>query len=361
MTTTPDWIYVGRNRLHRSRANLIQTLNTVAALTEMGLSIRLYLPPWPTDKITIDKKLNDLFIPTKIDAVRSQLLHPRWKFWPFIKWNYKTLKQAKQRYTRSAEISIALGKAKLSHHLEIHDFFALKEKKQLDIILKMHANKTIGLLISITEATRQMLINEGADPSRIHVATSGVNLHAFNNVSPFNPQTLSQPNLVYIGRMSNDYGRHIFQEIAQTTQYQITLVGGSKEDESPNISIKPFAPYHQVIDWHDRMSIALMPYQPSLKRIETLSPMKLFEAFGAGRPIIASDLPVIREIITHEHNGLLVDPANPKAWIDAIQRLQNDPALAVKLAENAKASALQYAWPARAKGIVNAVNALQPV
>ena len=355
MKQSPDMMYLGRNRLHRSRANLIQTLNTVAAFTENGQSVCLYLPPWPVRKLSLQTKLDDLFIPTKINVVRSQLLHPRWNFWPFVRLNVRTLRAAKYLYTRSPEISIALGNVNLVHSLEIHDFVDLQKKKQLSSILEMHANKTISQLISITESTRDMLVHAGADSSRIHVATSGVNLHAFKSVSEFDPSSLDRPHLVYIGRMSQEYGRSIFQAIAETKQYKITIVGGSEEDKASNIDVAPFAPYHEVVRWYDRMSIALMPYQSTLKRIETLSPMKLFEAFGAGRPIIASDLPVIREVVKHKENGLLVDPSDPKAWLEAIRQLQNDRELAQKLAHNAKMSAEKYSWKNRAQGIMKAI------
>ncbi|WP_432799019.1 glycosyltransferase family 4 protein [Poriferisphaera sp. WC338] len=354
MTSSPECIYIGRNRLHRSRANLIQTLNTVAAFGEIGLKTKLFLPPWPKT-LSLQSKLDDFFITGSVDAQRSQLLHPRWKFWPFIRWYGKTLQAAKHRYTRSPEISLALAKANLSHHLEIHDFYAISDKRQLGQIIQNHQQKRIGILISITQATRQQLIDAGADPDRVHVATSGVNIPAFQSVSPFNPEQLADPHLVYIGRMSSEYGRDIFRAIADINQFRITIVGGSEQDVYPNINVASFAPYHEVIRWHSDMTIALMPYQPTLKRIETLSPMKLFEALAAGRPIIASDIPVICEIVTHEHDALLVDPCDANAWISAIDRLRSDHSLAVKISENAKKTAEKYSWPNRAQGILNAI------
>ena len=43
------------------------------------------------------------------------------------------------------------------------------------------------------------------------------------------------------------------------------------------------------------------------------SPLKLFEYLTLGRPIVASDLPAIREVLTDGRTALLVPPGDPPA------------------------------------------------
>ena len=62
------------------------------------------------------------------------------------------------------------------------------------------------------------------------------------------------------------------------------------------------------------------------------SPLKLFEYMAAGRPIVASDLPSIREVLRDGVNALLVPPGDPVAMAAAIARLLGDRALAARLA-----------------------------
>ncbi len=56
---------------------------------------------------------------------------------------------------------------------------------------------------------------------------------------------------------------------------------------------------------------------------------------------MASEVGGIPEIITHDHDGLLVPPAEPKAQAAAIQELLDDPERARRLGKNARQTAFE--------------------
>jgi glycosyltransferase involved in cell wall biosynthesis len=60
-------------------------------------------------------------------------------------------------------------------------------------------------------------------------------------------------------------------------------------------------------------------------------PIVLLEAMAMSRPIVATRVSGIPEVIQHEDNGLLVPPADPEALAGALQRLLTDPALRERL------------------------------
>lgn len=70
--------------------------------------------------------------------------------------------------------------------------------------------------------------------------------------------------------------------------------------------------------------------------------MALLEAMAAGRAIICSDIPSNRELVTHNQEGLLVNPYNPEELKSAIQLLCNDDLLRIRVGHNAKLRAMAY-------------------
>jgi glycosyltransferase involved in cell wall biosynthesis len=79
------------------------------------------------------------------------------------------------------------------------------------------------------------------------------------------------------------------------------------------------------------------------------SPLKLFEYLTLGRPIVASDLPALREILTPGETALLAAPGDPRALATAMSQVAASPELAARLGAAALALAPAYTWDARAR------------
>ena len=80
--------------------------------------------------------------------------------------------------------------------------------------------------------------------------------------------------------------------------------------------------------------------------------MKLFEYMASGTPIIASDLPSIREIL-NEQNSILVDVNDSKSFAKSIEKALLDSVFSVKISQQALLDAKRYSWAMRVKNILN--------
>ena len=81
--------------------------------------------------------------------------------------------------------------------------------------------------------------------------------------------------------------------------------------------------------------------------------MKLFEYMSFAKPIVASDLPVLREVLTPGENALLVEPDDVAGWVCALRRLMDDP-------DERRARAAfraNHTWRIRASRILDALAA----
>jgi glycosyltransferase involved in cell wall biosynthesis len=95
-----------------------------------------------------------------------------------------------------------------------------------------------------------------------------------------------------------------------------------------------------------------MPYERTIAgssggtSAEICSPMKMFDYMAAGRCIVASDLPVMHEVL-NPCNAVFCPPEDLSAWQSALGKLINDPALCKALSEQAALDARQYSWQTR--------------
>ena len=102
--------------------------------------------------------------------------------------------------------------------------------------------------------------------------------------------------------------------------------------------------------------VLLMPYQREVagsgggNTANYMSPMKMFEYMATGRMIIASDLPVLREILD-DTNAVLCDPDDIPAWRNALQRAKIDAEWSLSLAGNASAKVENFTWKRRVQNI----------
>lgn len=350
---TPQIIYPARGRLHRSsRASLIQVTHTVQALGRIGVAVTLELPPSPVAS-DLQAALAPLGIEDELDIRCRQSLHPRFRFHPYVWWHRRRLAAAAARYTRVPELALAMVRHGLDCHLEVHDTPRLVETGQIDAVVAGHRDGVILTLLPLTEAAGRRLVEHGADPDRVHANPSGVHVEGFERVTPFDPASLDAPRVVYLGGITESRGLGILRHLAGAG-IDVTVVGGLKPGvELGKLKRHPRVPHREVPDWYSKASLCVLPYPPSAGHSESTSPMKLMESLAAGRPIITSDLPPIREAVTHEEHALLVNPADPDAWLAAIRRLQDERDLASRLAAAAKQRAAHFSWTSRARRIAD--------
>ena len=120
-----------------------------------------------------------------------------------------------------------------------------------------------------------------------------------------------------------------------------------------NVFFSGFVAPRSVSNYQSAADILVLPNTEGSDISQFTSPLKLFEYMAAERPIVASDMPVLREILQHGQNAILVQPADEKELAGAIRRLLHDQNLADQISEQARRQVEQYTWSNRARKIIN--------
>ncbi len=103
--------------------------------------------------------------------------------------------------------------------------------------------------------------------------------------------------------------------------------------------------------------VLVVPNTASAVSERHTSPLKLFEYLAAGRPIVASDLPSLREVLRDGVNAILVPAGDVRALAHGLRRVLDDADLGQRLARAAFECAADYSWDRRAERLEAALEA----
>ncbi len=114
-------------------------------------------------------------------------------------------------------------------------------------------------------------------------------------------------------------------------------------------------PYARLPLYLRAADAAVLPTRASDRHAaEFLSPLKLFVALAAGKAVVSTDLPSIREVLD-DRSAVLVPPGDPGALAAALNALADDPENVSRLGRAAEALAAEYAWTRRAERVLSGI------
>jgi glycosyltransferase involved in cell wall biosynthesis len=223
-------------------------------------------------------------------------------------------------------------------------------------------------LIVITKTLKEEFINSGWMEERVLVAADGVDIDKFN-LSITQEQAreklgipLNKKIILYSGHLFGWKGVDIMAKAASGFPNACFIfVGGSgkevdgfrnKYSNTDNIKIINQQPHQSIPYFLKAADVLVLPNskQQSISRLYT-SPLKMFEYMSSKRPIVASNLPSLREIL-NEGNSILVESDNSEALKVGIERLLSDKQLADRLSSQAFEDVQEFTWQKRAKKIL---------
>lgn len=178
------------------------------------------------------------------------------------------------------------------------------------------------------------------------------------------PPAPAHGKVMYIGQLYPWKGVDVIVEaMKEVPGGELVIVGGlppepdlervkrlaTELDLAARIRFEGFVPPPELDSEKRQASVFVIPNLDSTTARLFTSPLKLFEAMVSGRPIVASDLPSIREVLEDGVNALLVPAGDPRAFAAAINKLLAEPDLAKRLASRAFEDVKAFSWDRRAE------------
>jgi glycosyltransferase involved in cell wall biosynthesis len=241
--------------------------------------------------------------------------------------------------------------------------------------------KKVDGIVTVTRALKENFMNMGIPAGVIHVAPDAATENAFCPVLERRDLIRAELGiksqehvLLYTGKFTTmgmskglDEATAAVQRLrAAGRAVTLLAVGGTADEVERYVKSShghayflQHVPQSRLKEYYAAADILIMPFPWRDHYAYAMSPLKLFEYLQTGKPIIASDLPSVREIVSDDE-VVFCKPGSVESLTEAVQWLLNHPEEGAIKARKAKELSGIYTWEARAEGILQWISALRP-
>jgi len=379
-------IYIINARIPSQKAHSYQISKMCESFAKQGINLELWIPRRYDQ---LDKNLFTFYGLEENFSLKIIKSLDFLKYYKFLgkisfflqslfflgKLNQQKINQDTIIYTRNPEIAWLFS---LKNKMVIFEAHRWSNSR---IFSNKFLLKKVFKIITVTQELKKIFLENKFLENKLLVASDAVDLKVFGiNLEKENAKKilnlpLDKKILIYSGSfetMGEGKGvMNILQVIKsivlEDQEVIFVAVGASKKDIKfyekfandldlknkvlfkERVNINQLAIYYQASD------ILLMPFPYTQHYAYYMSPLKMFEYMASQRPIIATDLPSIKEVL-NENNSILIKPDNEEELVQAINKLLNNSELAHKLAQQAYQDVQEYTWEKRAEKILEFIH-----
>lgn len=238
--------------------------------------------------------------------------------------------------------------------------FENSELHEMIVRLETQACREADRVIAITEALKELLVERGVASDKIDVVPNGVDITRFASAEGDGQAMRERWGIPaqavvfgYIGSMPQYEGLDdLIQALARLhgaghTHLYCLLVGDGDQIEglrgqarragvADHAIFTGRVPHQEVTDYYAAMDIMVFPRKPQ-PVTEVVSPLKPFEAMALGKPVLASDVAALAEIVRDEDTGVLFRKGSIEHLGECMLRLANDTDLRHQIGKGGRA------------------------
>lgn len=230
-----------------------------------------------------------------------------------------------------------------------------------------HLNhRAADLIFVVSDVERRNLIGAGVEPARIITNPNGVDADEFypgcGGVEIRRELGIDDRVVVgFLGTFGPWHGAPVLAEaairVAKSANCHFLFIGDGDQramteaylqdaGKSETATFTGRIEHKRVRAYLDACDILVSPHVRSEDGSEFFgSPTKLFEYLAMARPVIASRLGQLADVIDDEKTGILVEPGDADALARNLERLANDALLRERLGSNARQKVIErYTW-----------------
>jgi glycosyltransferase involved in cell wall biosynthesis len=371
-------VYIARSRIPSGRANCVQMLKMCSGFAA-HVPVELIAPYYPEDARQ-KADLRERFALAREFEV-TWVRFPHWgerfavRGYALAAALRARLRGARYVHTREPWSAYWLARSGVRVSFEAH---YLEEDRRYPVWRKLVSDPGLSPalrgIFCISKALIEDYAAAGARRELLQWAPDGVDLQRFEPAVerdearsrlglPAAARIVCHAGHLYPGRGVEE----TLEALTSLPDVLLVLIGGNPEDINriraqaagrdlcDRVRFEGTVPNGKVPLYLWAADALIMPYTTRTATARAMSPLKMFEYMAAGRPIVATDFPSVREVLRHEENALLVAPDSPDQIARGLRRVLEDRVLAGTLAGRARKDVEAYTWERRAEHILEAL------
>jgi glycosyltransferase involved in cell wall biosynthesis len=381
--------FIGES-LPKPEAHLVQSTNAANGAANLGYSTVLVYP----DKELKPQKLINLISPfqpisTPIELIKYYNLHDKLKVAPLpMPW---PIDQIRHKFANSNTIACKyylpfhiLPTTKLVHSRN-WNFVKAAIQNGIPAIYEHHHHEDkqfepeivnhplFQIAVTVADTIRESMIKNGMPPSKVIKLHNGFN-RLFMQRQPekaaeWRNKLLQKHShlVVYAGGLRQFKGIDVLIEVAsEMSDVQFVCAGGytnevehyqqlAKERQVHNIKFLGYILHHELASLLQAADILAHPHCLGAAATFT-SPLKLFDYFASGTPIVATEIPSLIEFKNTQAIAAWCEPDNPIKFAESLQHvLKTHPRKVEGYTDNID-FVKQFSWENRAAKILSYVD-----
>lgn len=232
--------------------------------------------------------------------------------------------------------------------------------------------KGLDHIVTLTGASKKRLIESGIAESRVTVEPDAVDPKMFER--KYNRQDVRRELCfdkdmyvcLYTGKFTTmnmskglDESIEAIERIAKDKNVLLLAVGGTPQELeryksrlSKHVRLLGHQPQSTLGKFYAAADLLLMPFPYTEHYAYYMSPLKLFEYLMSGVPMVVTDLPSVREIVS-EKSAFIAQPGDVDSLSRKIRMAIDNPEEAKWRADEAKRLSARYTWQERARRIAD--------
>ncbi|MEO8357136.1 MAG: glycosyltransferase family 4 protein [Chloroflexota bacterium] len=288
-------------------------------------------------------------------------------------WDGLAVAQNKKRlgYKTLFEVN-GLASIELKYHYPGIDSTLLSKIKEQEIAT-LHLSDAI---ICPSNVTRDYIASLGLSRRLITVIPNGVSPSDFS-ASPLPDREGRVPILLYIGTLADWQGLEVviksLPKILEQQAVRLHIVGRGRSRQRKlllkqirklgvegSVIVQPAVPHHEIPALIAASDICIAPLGLNDRNVtQGACPIKVLEYMASSRPMIASNMPIVRELVREAVDALLFSPNDPDDLARQVLRLLHDFDLSKRLADSATERVLtKFTWHKAQKKLVKVYDKL---